>query len=176
MGLPPPYRDQNPTMTSITVTAKKVSDSRRFGESVKGSMEFTLYRDQESWLERGVTDLILSLDAYVFTQRLAEEIFNIPYNDAVTHEHWATWWDQFKAEEIAPLRLWGWVARRWPPKTVTVETRVRGKKVLRLEREAMFPEANYAIPPENWFGRPVFVETHQILSSDDLPNIETKVR
>ncbi len=164
-------------MTGITLTAKKISNSCRFGESVRGSIQITLDRDTYTRHDdRVVEELIFGLDAYVFTQRLAEELFTIPYSDAVKAEHWATWWDQFKAEEIAPLRLWGWIARRWPPKTVTVETWVRGQKILRLEREAMFPEANYPIPPEQSFGRPVFVETHQILPSNEPAHSETRVR
>ncbi len=168
---------QDPVSTQIMLTAKKVRTSRRFGSSVGESIKITLEReDSLRLIERGVKEVIMELEAYVFTQRLAESTFTIPYSDAVEAEHWATWWDQFKAEEIAPLRLWGWIARRWPPQTVIVETWVRGQKILRLEREAMFPEANYAFPPEATFGRPVWVEHSQVFDSEDLVHIETKVR
>lgn len=152
----PLFADRPITTESLALPLQRVAFKSRLGESMRGSLKVNVHDDQ-SWLH----GLVAEIEGYVLTQQLFTGTFTVQIARDVKHEVWATWWDHFKSEQVeATSPLWRWVARRWPPKKVTITRQMVFSEEMVRERRALFPEAQIPLPAEHArLGRPVIFET-----------------
>lgn len=150
--------DERLVAQRIVLTAQRVATRTSLGPYTEESMQAQVHRD----VERAGTAMRAELSAYVLTQRLHSGTIEVGIREQVPFETYATWWDAFKAEVIAPLRLYGWIARRWPPKTVVTTQEHRVRRDVEVSREAMFPYADMPYRDPS-LGEPVLFETHRVV-------------
>lgn len=146
------------TDTTATITKKqyifdqmKIGSTFKLGRSVLESM--TIER-QEDLIEQNI---IISLQAYVLTQKLIEDSYPVSF----THswESPASWWQMFK-EEVMPK----WFTDRFPVQTVPTE--ITQSKNVKITRKATYPMANFNIKPgelSNRLGKPVIMDEVEII-------------
>jgi hypothetical protein len=103
----------------------------------------------ETWRDDLVDGLVYGLSAYVLAHQLGPD--RIEREESTTFIRPATWWQAWKEEHP---RVWrGWLARRWPVRTLTA-TRTLTLTV-DLRRYRTFPLATINYPAA--LGRPVNV-------------------
>ena len=162
MGLYPlAGRDYDPNsviqMNQVMLHLRRFATSRRLGSNAVARMRLNVYREPSILPGLG-EDLVVELETYVLTQRLAEESFTVNIQGNHVYSEWATWWDHFKSEQVdATSPLWRWVARRWPPQKVTRQVPVTLSRSVTPAPDALVPEARIAASSPS-LGAPVIYE------------------
>lgn len=135
----------------------KVLTSTRIGAATAVSMKV---RPDFDVTKRAADHLLLKLEAYVQTDHLVSQTKTVDFDESVTFERPATWWDHFKSEQVeADSPLWRWVARRWPPRTITETRRLTQRVDVTFEAKHLYPQSNW-IPKD--FGEPILVESYRV--------------